>query len=152
MTTVNGQVIGQAHYATRAVLERELVGFGLTFHQSLALNAVAAEGGTVVPAHLVERLTGALKVDRSVVLTAVDDLVAGGLLRALPDGGAALALTDAGREVQRRVADVVAVIAARLYADIPAADLAVAGRVLTLLKQRADAELAATGNDAPTAA
>ncbi|MFI5489610.1 MarR family winged helix-turn-helix transcriptional regulator [Micromonospora echinaurantiaca] len=152
MTALNGQIIGQAHYATRAVLERELVGFGITFHQSLALSAAATEGGAVVRADLVERLTDALKVDRSVVLAAVDELVAGGLLRALPDGGSGLALTDAGRQMQRRVADVVVGIAARLYADIPAADLAVAGRVLILLKQRADAELAATGNGAPAAA
>lgn len=83
---------------------------------------------------------------------AVADQPAGGLLRALPAGGSELALTDAGREVQRRVADAVAGVTARLYGDVPAADLAVAGRVLTLVKQRADAELAAAGNGTPAAA
>ncbi|MEU5949112.1 hypothetical protein ABZ793_26620 [Micromonospora sp. NPDC047465] len=149
MTAVNGQIIGQAHYATRALLERELARLGITFHQSLALNAAAAEGGAVVRAHLVGRMTGALKVDQAVVLAVVDELVAGGLLRA---GGSGLALTDAGREVRRRVADAVAGVTARLYGDVPAPDLAVAGRVLTLVKQRADAELAATGNGTPAAA
>ncbi|MFG3700997.1 hypothetical protein ACGF5C_24255 [Micromonospora sp. NPDC047620] len=135
----------------RALLERELARLGTTFHQSLALNA-AAEGGAVERAHLLRRMTGALKVDQAVVLAAVDGLVAGGLLRALPAGGSGLALTDAGREVQRRVADAVAGITARLYGDVPAADLAVAGRVLTLVKQRADAALAAAGNGTPAAA
>ncbi|WP_200214285.1 MarR family winged helix-turn-helix transcriptional regulator [Micromonospora coerulea] len=139
---LTGQVIGQAHYATRAVLERELAAMGLTFFQSLALNAVAAEGGAVEHAPLVDRMTGALKVDESAVQATIDELSAAGLLRTLPSGGSGLALTDAGRARQRQVADGVAGIVARLYADIPAAELEVAGRVLTLLKQRADAELA----------
>ncbi|WP_446214866.1 MarR family winged helix-turn-helix transcriptional regulator [Micromonospora sp. IBHARD004] len=142
LTTLTGQVIGQAHHATRAVLERELAGIGITFPQSVALNAVAAEGGVVERTALVGRMTGGLKVDESAVRTTLAELTDAGLLRTLPAGGSGLALTDAGRARQRQVADAVAGIVARLYADIPAAELEVAGRVLTLLKQRADAELA----------
>lgn len=139
--TLNGQVIGQAHYATRAVLERELAPAGVSFQQSLALNAVAAEGGVAARADLVDRMTGALKVEEAPVRATLDELTAAGLLRELPAGGSGLALTDAGRALQRRLADTVAAITARLYAGIPAEDMAVAGRVLTLVKQRADAEL-----------
>ncbi|PWR07230.1 hypothetical protein DKT69_35210 [Micromonospora sicca] len=144
---LTGQVIGQAHYATRAVLERELATMGITFAQSVALNAVAAEGGAVERGAvergaLVQRMTGALKVDESAVRTTLAELTDAGLLRALPAGGSGLALTDVGRARQGRIADAVAGITARLYADIPAAEMEVAGRVLTLLKQRADAELA----------
>ena len=140
--TLNGQVIGQTHYATRAVLERELDSTGVSFQQSVALNAVAAEGGVAARADLVDRMTGALKVDAASVGATLDELTAAGLLRELPAAGSGLALTDTGRALQGRLADTVAAITARLYADIPAADLAVAGRVLTLVKQRADAELA----------
>lgn len=139
--TLNGQVIGQAHYATRAVLERELAPAGVSFQQSLALNAVAAEGGVAARADLVDRMTGALKVEEAPVRATLDELTAAGLLRELPAGGSGLALTDAGRALQRRLADTVAAITARLYAGIPAEDMAVAGRVLTLVKQRADGEL-----------
>lgn len=52
-------------------------------------------------------------------------------------------LTDAGRARQRRIAEISAGIAGRVYADIPAADLAVTARVLTLVTERANAELAA---------
>ncbi|PWU57868.1 hypothetical protein DLE60_23665 [Micromonospora globispora] len=142
--TLNGQVISQAHYATRAVLERELARAGVSFQQSVALNAITAEGGVAARADLVDRMTGALKVDEAPVRATLDELTAAGLLRELPAAGSGLALTDAGRALQRRLADTVAAISARLYADIPAQDMAVAGRVLTLVKQRADAELTRT--------
>lgn len=141
-TTLSGQVIGQAHYATRAVLERELTSIGLTFTHGVALNAVAAEGGTVVRAALVRRLTGALKVDESAVSTTLAELADAGLLRALPADGSGLAFTDLGRERHRLIADATGAIVTRLYADIPAEDAAVTARVLTLLTRRADAELA----------
>ncbi|MGW5672223.1 hypothetical protein [Micromonospora sp. NPDC003776] len=142
MTTLNGQTIGQAHYATRALLERHLTRLGISFPQSAALNAVAAEGGALARDALLRRMTDALKIDEPAARATLDDLVHAGLLRA---DGAGLALTDAGRTVQRRVGDAVAGITARLYGDIPAPELAAAGRLLTLIKQRADAELAATG-------
>jgi DNA-binding MarR family transcriptional regulator len=141
--TLSGQVIGQAHYATRAVLERELTAIGITFTQSVALNAVVAEGGAVDRAALVRRLTGALKVDESAVRATLAELTDAGLLRALPADGSGLALTDLGRARHRRLADASAAIVARLYAGIPAEDAAVAARVLTVLKERADAELSA---------
>ncbi|MEH0844605.1 hypothetical protein V6U81_19665 [Micromonospora sp. CPCC 205711] len=141
-TVLNGQVIGLAHYATRAVLERELARCAVTFHQSVALNAVTAEGGVATRADLVARLTGALKVGQTTARATLDELTAAGLLRELPAGGSGLALTHAGAARRQRIADAVADLTARLYADIPAADTAVTARVLTLLKRRADAELA----------
>lgn len=139
--TLTGQVIGQAHHATRAVLERELGPLGISFHQSVALNAVAADGGVIGRDRLVERMTGGLKLDEAAVRATLDKVTAAGLLRELPTGGSGLALTDAGRAVQHRIADTVTGITARLYADIPAEELTVAARVLALVKQRADAEL-----------
>ncbi|MGW3812168.1 hypothetical protein ACWD50_37180, partial [Micromonospora sp. NPDC005113] len=59
-------------------------------------------------------------------------------------------LTDAGHAVQGRVSDAVAGITARLYADLPADDSSAAARVLTLVTQRANAELAAIPGVAAT--
>lgn len=138
---VNGQVIGLAHYASRALLETVLARTGTTFNQSVALRAVADNGGTVEFDWLVGRLTGALKIDEAPARTAVDELIAAKHLEtAGPDR---VALTDSGRELQDDIQASGREIAARLYAGIPAADLDTAGRVLALVTQRADAELAA---------
>ena len=140
MSTLNGQVLGQAHYATRALLERELATVGVDFPQSVVLNALAGEGGALDRARLVDRMTGTLKIAEAAALTTVAELTASGLVQARPDA-TTLALTEAGRSAQRRIAEAVAGITARLYGDIPADELAVAGHVLTLVKQRADAAL-----------
>ncbi|QNE73603.1 winged helix DNA-binding protein [Streptomyces finlayi] len=141
--TVNGQIIGQAHYATRAVLERLLAGSGTTFHQCVALNATAGDGGTTGRAELVARLTGTLKTDRATAEAALGELTGAGLLEETPgDDGAHLALTEAGRARQAAIRTGTAAIAERLYAGLPAEELAAAGRVLTELTVRANAVLA----------
>jgi len=140
---VNGQIVGLAHYASRAVLERVLARTGTSFPQSLALNAVMRDGGAVGRDQLVERLTGSLKVAPAEVLSTIAELAAAGLLEELPGEGDRVEVTDAGRKLQQEIGAAGAEIAARLYRDIPAEDLAAAARVLTLVTQRANAELAA---------
>ncbi|MEU8645141.1 MarR family transcriptional regulator [Streptomyces sp. NPDC048674] len=137
---VNGQVIGLAHYASRAALERVLARSGTSFNRSVALRAVSDNGGTVERAWLVGRLTGALKIEESVARATVEEMTADDLL-AEPCAGQ-VSLTDAGRELFDSIRTAGNAIAARLYAGIPAEDLAAAGRVLTLVTERADAELA----------
>ncbi|MFE9987263.1 MarR family transcriptional regulator [Streptomyces sp. NPDC005381] len=137
---VNGQVIGLAHYASRAALERVLARSGTSFNRSVALRAVSDNGGTVERAWLVGRLTGALKIEESVARATVEEMTADDLL-AEPAAGQ-VSLTDAGRELFDSIRTAGNAIAARLYAGIPAEDLAAAGRVLTLVTERADAELA----------
>ncbi|MBX7267041.1 hypothetical protein KIF24_14090 [Micromonospora sp. Llam7] len=49
-TTLDGQLLGRTHHATRAVLERELTRLGLTFAQSLLLTIlVRADGPLPAP-------------------------------------------------------------------------------------------------------
>ncbi|MER6594531.1 hypothetical protein ABT214_22310 [Micromonospora purpureochromogenes] len=141
--TLNGQVVGLAHYATRAVLEGELAPTGTSFPQALALNAVANAGGMLDRSRLVDRMTGTLKIDAAAVLATIAELAEAGLVRVLPADEPRVDLTEAGRARQRRIAEISAGIAGRVYADIPAADLAVTARVLTLVTERANAELAA---------
>ncbi|MFF0256569.1 hypothetical protein ACFYPW_29195 [Micromonospora zamorensis] len=144
---LNGQVVGQAHYATRALLERAIGPLGVTFNQVVALHVLAQ--GPVERAHLTQRVTSTLKIDESAVRQVVDQLVDAGLAQV--DGPSAAAgadeprvtLTDTGRATQRSVVASVADLSARLYADIPTEEASTAARVLTLVTQRANAELAA---------
>jgi DNA-binding MarR family transcriptional regulator len=147
VSPVNGQVIGLAHYASRAALERVLARSGTTFDQSVALRAVSDNGGTVERARLEGRLTGALKIEESAARRTVDEMTALKLLEE-PSSGQ-VSLTDGGRELFESIRTSGNEIAARLYAGIPAEDLAAAGRVLALVTERADAELADSGPGRP---
>ncbi|MET8044100.1 MarR family winged helix-turn-helix transcriptional regulator [Micromonospora sp. NPDC005215] len=141
--TLNGQVIGLAHYATRALLERATRPLGVTFNQLLALNVLAQ--GPVEAAHLTQRVTSTLKVDEPTVHQVIDQLVDAGLAQVDgPAGGdePRVALTDTGHATQRGVVAAVAELSARLYADIPTDEASTAARVLTLVTHRANAELA----------
>jgi hypothetical protein len=138
--TLNGQIIGQAQYATRAVLDRLLARTGTTFHQSVALNVAAAGGGPVDRDQLVARMVGGLKIDESAVQATIAELTAAGLLETLPE--ARLALTGAGQARHQEIRAGIDEITAQLYGDLPADDLATAARVLTVITARADAALA----------
>ncbi|KAB1990417.1 MarR family winged helix-turn-helix transcriptional regulator [Streptomyces triticiradicis] len=136
----NGQAIGLAHYASRAALERVLARSGTTFEQSVALRAASGDGGTVERALVVGRLTAGLKIDESAARRTVGELTARGLLEEpTPER---VSLTDAGRELFSSIRAAGDEIASRVYAGIPAEDLAVVARVLALVTERADAELA----------
>ncbi|WP_369230398.1 MarR family winged helix-turn-helix transcriptional regulator [Streptomyces sp. R21] len=137
---VNGQVIGLAHYASRALLEAVLARTGTTFNQSVTLRAVSDNGGTVERDWLVQRVAGALKITESTATETVDETTELKLLDA-PTAGQ-VTLTESGRELFEAIQAGGREIAARLYAGIPAEDLAVAGRVLALVTERANAELA----------
>ncbi|MGH3736997.1 MAG: MarR family winged helix-turn-helix transcriptional regulator [Micromonosporaceae bacterium] len=139
MTTLNGQTIGMAHYATRALLERELTRVGVTFHQSVALNAIAQNDADTDIDQLLARMTSTLKIDEPTATAAITGLVDTGLLTR--SAGASLRLTESGRQRQQQLGLAVQDITRRLYADLPADDLAIAGRVVAAVTDRADAEL-----------
>jgi DNA-binding MarR family transcriptional regulator len=138
--SVNGQVVALAHYASRAALEAALARTGTTFNQSVALRSVADNGGTVERARVEGRLTGALKIAESAAAETVDELIERKMLET-PAAGQ-VSFTDSGRELFEGISASGSEIAARVYAGIPAEDLAVAGRVLALVTERANAELA----------
>ncbi|MFC3572470.1 MarR family winged helix-turn-helix transcriptional regulator [Streptomyces yaanensis] len=139
---VNGQLIGLTHYASRALLERVLARSGTTFPQSVALRAIADNGGDAERAGLVDRVTAALKFsDDAAARLAVEELVAAKLLDT-PTADR-VSLTDSGRELFDSIQAGGREIASQLYAGIPQEDLETAGRVLTVVLERANAELAA---------
>ncbi|MFI6007434.1 MarR family transcriptional regulator [Streptomyces sp. NPDC051243] len=135
------RVIALAHYAGRALLERVLARHGATFQQSVTLRLVAVADGPVERDHLVDGVVGALKIDAAEARSVIDELTTAELLA--PQEGSRVRITDAGRELHDSTSAETAPITARIYAGIPTEDLAAAGRVLALITERADAELAA---------
>ncbi|MEH0425790.1 MarR family winged helix-turn-helix transcriptional regulator [Streptomyces stelliscabiei] len=141
--TVDGRVVALAHYASRAVLERVLAGHGLTFQQSVALRVLAVADGPVERDEVVHQVVGFLKVEPAGIRAVVEELLSAGLVETDPQRPSRLRVTDAGREAFARSAAETAPVSARIYAGIPTEDLLTAGRVLTLVTERANAELAA---------
>ncbi|MEU6218912.1 MarR family transcriptional regulator [Streptomyces sp. NPDC047022] len=136
---IDGRLVGLAHYASRALLEQVLTSTGVTFTESAMLRALEDHGGHLDSTVLVTRVTKALgNADGQAAHAAAERLIADGLLDSATDG---VSMTDAGRAVLEEVQAGGRKVAARLYADIPRADLETAGRVLTLVLQRANAEL-----------
>ncbi|MEV5104759.1 MarR family winged helix-turn-helix transcriptional regulator [Streptomyces massasporeus] len=136
---VDPRVIALAHYAGRALLETVLARHGITFQQSVTLRLTAVAEGAVGREQLVDGVTDALKIDAAEVHGIVDELIAAQLLA--PDGASDVRITDAGRELYATTSGETAPITARIYDGIPAEDLAVTGRVLRLITERAGAEL-----------
>ena len=137
---LNPRVIALAHFVARGVLENVLARHGVTFQQSVTLRLAVVADGPVDREQLVGEVVDALKTDKADAHAVVDELVGSGLLTA---ESTLLTVTDAGRELYRTTSAETAPYSARIYAGIPDGDLAVAGRVLSLITERANAELAA---------
>ncbi|MEU7425181.1 MarR family transcriptional regulator [Streptomyces sp. NPDC040750] len=136
----DGRALGLAHYAARGVLEHVLARHGVTFRQHIALRAAVTAEAPQTPDDLVTRIRGSLKADPADIRGTLDELLAKQLLVA---DGAHLSPAAAGRELIAAAGAETAPIAARVWGGIPAEDLAAAGRVLALVTERANAELAA---------
>jgi len=122
--TLNGAVLAGAERATRAVLDRLLARTGTPFHHYLALNLTAAQGGTVQRDQLVARLVGGLKLEPATISADLDAAERVGLLST--EAGVT-SLTEAGRDRFAQITAATNEVTARIYADLPAEDLAVAG-------------------------
>jgi DNA-binding MarR family transcriptional regulator len=147
---LTGRIIGRTENAIRAVLDRLLADTATTFHQWVVLQLAAGGAGgagTGTPAgHVVAQLVDGLKVAAAVAEQALVDTEAAGLTDVeRTEAGARVTLTPAGRDRYERLAAGIAGITARLYGDLPAADLETTRRVLTIVTERANAELAGAG-------
>ncbi|CAG6398771.1 MarR family transcriptional regulator [Streptomyces cocklensis] len=136
----NARTLALTHYAARGVLEYVLARYGITFQQQVALRAAVTADTPQTPDELVTEVRGSLKADPAGIRVALDELLARQLLVA---DGAHLRPTDAGRDLLAAVGAETAPISARIWGGIPPEDLAAAGRVLALVTERANAELAA---------
>jgi DNA-binding MarR family transcriptional regulator len=139
---LTGQHIGQAHYATRALLESSLAEHGLPFASWLGASFIATAGPVVTEAAAIERLTGGLKVDEDTARAAINDLVAAGLVVRTADDAPSVELSEKGAALVQQLTAATSGIAQRLYGDLSPADLETARRVLETVTARANSELA----------
>jgi DNA-binding MarR family transcriptional regulator len=137
---VGPRVIALSHYAGRALLESVLTHYDMTFQQSVTLRPLAIADAPVERDRLVGQVVDSLKVDAADIHGTVEELIAKGLVT---EEASLLRVTDAGRKLYDDAGAETGKFSARIYAGIPAEDLAVTGRVLALITERANAELAA---------
>ncbi|MEW9554964.1 MarR family winged helix-turn-helix transcriptional regulator [Nonomuraea sp. NPDC050783] len=145
MTTAAAQpfgtaLIGQTEKALNAILDRQLAGTGITEPQWVTLTLTEVGGGTVDRAELVQRVSRATQFSQASVAERIAELTAAGFLR---DGGEGrVQVTDEGHRRWTQVRAAIGPIAQGLWSDLPAEDLATAGRVLNTVLARANAVLA----------
>ncbi len=141
---LTGRDIGQAHYATRAVLERVLTDLGLEFPHSVALNLLGGNDFALASDDLRARLENGLKLGEVEVMAVIDGLVSRGLvvLRLENDGRTMVSVTPTGVERFNEVQSRTARFTTRLYAGLPPEDQETTKRLLATLTARANAELA----------
>lgn len=141
-STLNPRILGQAENAHRALLDRILDDAGRTHHDWIGLKLAAVGGAAIDREMLAETMASALKIGHTAARESIDALQAEQLIETVPGDGSRLRLTKAGQELHGEIRTAVEAVTARLYRDIPAADLATAGKVLVLVTERANADLA----------
>ncbi|MEV6429030.1 hypothetical protein [Nocardia sp. NPDC051463] len=139
VVTLNPQVLGQAENAHRAMLDEILRSPAMTYHQWVGLTVAATAGDQVLLEQLIGRLTGALKTDIDTVRTTLAELTSGGLI---DQDSTIVRVTELGRIRFGAVRSDIEAAMQQAYADIPAADLATAGRVLAQVTAQLNAVLA----------
>ena len=138
--SLNTRVIGQAEKTLNAILERQLAGTGLTETQWVILTLAVGSGGTVERDQFISQVAHALKIGDAAAQAHIADMVAAQQLQAASEG-TALTLTRNAQQLHTRIRTTIAEITQRLWGDLPAEDLATAGRVLSIITERASAEL-----------
>ncbi len=139
--TFSPQVIGQTEKAMNGILDRLLVGTELTEPEWVTLTVTANSGPTVDREQLIDRLVGAVKVSQARARALATELVTKGMLQAAGRDDSELELTANGRRLYDRIRSATVEVTERLWGDLPVEDLAIAGRVLTTVLARANAEL-----------
>src|SRR5438067_1674012 len=141
--TLTPQIIGQAEKTMNAILFRLLAGPGLTEAQWITLTLTAAGGESTGRGELVARVAHGLKVSEAQAREHLASLVTAQLVQDPGDDAGPVRFTAAGTEVFGQIRGVTAEITKRLWGDLPAEDLATAGRVLSIITERAGARTVA---------
>ena len=141
--TLTGQDVGEAEGALTALLDQILDGTntGITRTQYIALRVLALRGPAPAPAALHDHLAGQpqLGLDLPQVTELLRGLEARGLVTgSAPDSPGPTQLTPEGVALDAKLADAVASLSERLYADLAPDDLATAHRVLVAVTERAN--------------
>jgi DNA-binding MarR family transcriptional regulator len=139
--TFGTALIGQTEKALNAILDRQLAGTGITEPQWVTLTLTVVGGGAIDRAELIHRVSGATQFSQASVAERITELTAAGFL--CDDGDGRVQVTDEGQRRWTQVRAAIGPIAQGLWSDLPAEDLAAAGRVLSTVLGRANAVLAA---------
>ena len=139
-TPFGAQLIGQTEKTMNAILDRVLAG-RVSEPEWVALVLIAGSGGPAGHEQVTARVARALHESRETAAARIARLAAKGLVRAAPEPGSAVRLTGTGQRLLGSVQAQTAEITQRLWGDLPAADLEVAGRVLRTVLGRAEAEV-----------
>ncbi len=141
----SAQLLGQTEKAANAILDRLLAEPGLTEPQWVTLVITAMSAGALDHGQLADRVADTLKMSRAEAEALVAELAAANLL-SIPDADhAAVTLTDSGEQLYAETRAATVQITQRLWGDLPAEDLATAGRVLSTVLARANTELSECG-------
>ena len=133
------RVIGQAEKTLNAILARLLEGTGLTEPEWVILTLAATSGEPAERDQFTRMVAGALKITDADAQARVDAMIAAQQLQITGDG---VTVTDAAVQLHRRISAATTGIIEQLWGDLPAGDLATTGRVLAIITERANAELA----------
>ncbi|MEN3614759.1 hypothetical protein AAH979_35140 [Plantactinospora sp. ZYX-F-223] len=132
-------LIGQTEKALNAILDRQLAGTGITEPQWVTLTLTMASGGAIDRTELIRRVNSATQFSQASVTERITELTAAGFLR--DSGDDRVQITDEGRARWTQIRTAIGPITQRLWGDLPAEDLAVAGRVLGIVLDRANTVL-----------
>jgi DNA-binding MarR family transcriptional regulator len=140
--TFSAQLLGQTEKAANAILGRLLAEPGLTEPQWVTLTIAVMSAGTLDRDRLIDRVAGAAKFSEAEAQARITELAEAQLLHVPDDERAPVTLTESGEQVHTQIRAAVSQITQRLWGDLPVEDLETAGRVLSTILVRANAELA----------
>ena len=136
------RVFGQAGKTLNAVLDRQLAGTGLDEPQWVILTLAVNSGPALDRDRFTGQIAEALKISQADAQARINDMIAAKHLQDGGGDGATVTVTDAARQLHGRINGTVSEITQRLWCDLPAEDLDTTGRVLSIITERANAELA----------
>ena len=139
--TFSTRVIGQAEKTLNAILGRELAGTSLTEPQWVILTLAVTGGGAAGRDRFTSMVADALKISEAEAKARVAGMVTAQQLT-ITGQGSAVTVTGTARQLHSRIRAAITEITQQLWGDLPAEDLATAGRVLAIITERANAELA----------
>jgi DNA-binding MarR family transcriptional regulator len=131
------QLIGRTEKSLDAVLKATLVGSGLSEPEYVALRVCSDRSGEQ-RTDVIAQLAAAFRRGEDHAAQLIERLSEAGLINS--DPAAPVELTQAGHELHDRLVAETDAIAGRLWGDLPAHELAVAARVLSIVLGRAATE------------
>ena len=134
------RLIGETEKTLNTILDRHLAGSGLTEQHWITLTSAIVSGGSIDRDELVREVVSGAKFSEQDVRARVAELVG----RQLLDDSASpeVTATDAGAQLHAQIRAANTELTERLWGDLPADELATTARVLGIVLERANAELA----------